>query len=105
MRLKSECVYYPIVTVCQTLNGREKTMPIYEFYCEQCDDEYPDLCSFEDSKKPHVCPTCGSDTTLLFPLRIGGFNLKGDGYYKNGFSGGTQNDSNKSIGKDKGKIR
>tara|TARA_R100000458_G_scaffold11747_2_gene9534 strand:+ start:4645 stop:5118 length:474 start_codon:yes stop_codon:yes gene_type:complete len=35
-------------------------MPNYTYYCETCDWNFDDLCTFEESKEDKSCPTCGT---------------------------------------------
>ena len=38
-------------------------MPIYEYKCKVCEEEFQILCSIHDSDKKFKCPECGSDDT------------------------------------------
>jgi putative FmdB family regulatory protein len=36
-------------------------MPIYEFICEDCFEEFEELVSFSKTTVAPICPSCGSD--------------------------------------------
>ncbi len=39
-------------------------MPLYEFLCEKCQEEFEELCSGPDKKEKVRCPNCGSEETV-----------------------------------------
>jgi putative FmdB family regulatory protein len=59
--------------------GRKKYMPIYEFTCQTCGNEFERLQSFSDTTTP-TCPKCQSvqvDRRLSSPA----IHFKGSGWY------------------------
>lgn len=42
-------------------------MPLYEFYCENCDRVFEALRSVRASEEPAPCPGCGSDADRIMP--------------------------------------
>ncbi len=42
-------------------------MPIYEYSCENCEDEFEELVSFSEREKPinEPCPSCGEENIRL----------------------------------------
>jgi putative FmdB family regulatory protein len=54
-------------------------MPIYEFMCESCGNEFEQIQSFSESKLPH-CPRCASGQVHR---RMGrpAIHFKGSGWY------------------------
>ena len=62
-------------------------MPIYEYYCENCNEEIEVLQKFSDA--PLVtCPSCHSDS-LKKKTSMAAFHLKGGGWYKDGYGNGN----------------
>jgi putative FmdB family regulatory protein len=59
-------------------------MPLYEYRCPKCKHEIEKLTSFEapDPKCPK--PKCDSD--MKRKISQNSFHLKGDGWYKDGYS-------------------
>lgn len=35
-------------------------MPMYEFHCDQCEEEFEEILSIQDGLDEVVCPACGS---------------------------------------------
>jgi len=52
-------------------------MPLYEYYCSQCNLEIEEFLTFKDSKEIN-CPQCGALLERL--ISINNFHLKGTGW-------------------------
>jgi putative FmdB family regulatory protein len=60
-------------------------MPIYEYRCEVCEHMFEKLVR---AASPKVrCPEC-EGVNLSKRISLGGFILKGDGWFKDGYSKG-----------------
>jgi len=64
-------------------------MPIYEYICNQCDEELEVIRKISESSLKE-CPRCHEDT-LVKKTSMSAFHLKGGGWYKDGYSN-SQND-------------
>lgn len=63
-------------------------MPIYPYECtdEACEHRFEDIQKLSD--KPHEkCPQCGKKTKRV--MGISAFALKGQGWYRDGYTKGT----------------
>ena len=69
-------------------------MPIYEYVCEKCHNELEAIQKFSDAPLTN-CPSCKSDA-LVKKTSAPAFHLKGGGWYKDGYSNGSSDDSSKS---------
>lgn len=58
-------------------------MPIYEYHCGKCGKDHETMRKFSD-KPLKICPSCGGK--LEKKLSLSGFQLKGSGWYKDGYS-------------------
>jgi putative FmdB family regulatory protein len=67
-------------------------MPIYEYYCENCNEEIEVIQKFSDDPMTQ-CPSC-SENTLKKKTSMAAFHLKGGGWYKDGY--GDENKTSKS---------
>ena len=51
-------------------------MPLYEYKCKECDEEFEALVSFKDADSGVKCPCCGSEKTdrllSVFSAAVGG---------------------------------
>ncbi len=54
-------------------------MPIYEFRCDRCENEFEELCKSTDVKKMK-CPKCGGASRRKVASRVG-LQFKGSGWY------------------------
>ncbi len=63
-------------------------MPIYEYQCESCKDVIEAWQSLSD-KPMTTCPHCSG--TLKKLISVSSFQLKGGGWYADGYSSGTSN--------------
>ena len=60
-------------------------MPIYKFKCDSCGYEFTVIRKMSDDGEV-VCEACSSTLTNKLIARSS-FNLKGNGWYKDGYSG------------------
>jgi len=65
-------------------------MPIYEYECQSCQNRYDIMCRITEADTAKSCPKCAS---VESKRRISGghFELKGGGWYKDGYSRNTGN--------------
>lgn len=61
-------------------------MPIRDYRCDACDHNWEEL--RKDQSDPSECPICKQEKLTRVVSKSSGFVLKGDGWYKSGFSGG-----------------
>lgn len=59
-------------------------MPLYEYSCKKCGHEFTELQKFND-KPIKKCPSCGK-TSVEKMVSMTAFQLKGEGWYKDGYS-------------------
>lgn len=52
-------------------------MPLYEFYCSECDKKVEELCS--SSLKSLPCPSCGKNAVKVLSLFRAGRSSSGGG--------------------------
>jgi len=67
-------------------------MPIYEFVCENCGNEFEKLQSFSDTTMP-TCPKCQS-VSVQRKLSSPAIHFKGSGWYINDSKSGNKNSAN-----------
>ncbi|MCB1054857.1 MAG: zinc ribbon domain-containing protein [Acidobacteria bacterium] len=70
-------------------------MPLYEYRCQQCGEYSEFLQRFDDPPKTE-CPKCGGELEKL--LSAPAFHLKGSGWYKTDYAGGTKAKSDTASG-------
>lgn len=58
-------------------------MPIYEYCCQSCGYEFEKMQKFSDLIET-ICPTCKGPVKRK--ISTAGFQLKGAGWYKDGYS-------------------
>lgn len=58
-------------------------MPIYEYHCHGCQKSHEIIQKFSDAPLT-ICPACGGRLEKL--LSLSGFQLKGGGWYKDGYA-------------------
>ncbi len=58
-------------------------MPIYEYNCLACSKDH-EIIQKVNEPLLAICPTCGGK--LEKKLSLGGFQLKGGGWYKDGYT-------------------
>jgi putative FmdB family regulatory protein len=61
-------------------------MPIYEYVCTSCGNEFEAMRKFSDS--PLTECACGKSGTVQRKLSLAAFQLKGNGWYKDKYSAG-----------------
>ncbi|NRA66433.1 MAG: zinc ribbon domain-containing protein [Pseudobacteriovorax sp.] len=61
-------------------------MPMYEYRCGDCEVVSEFLMKMSDPT-PKVCPNCGSEGKLSKIMSMTGFQLKGGGWYDQGYDG------------------
>jgi len=54
-------------------------MPLYEYYCGDCDGIYEALRPMRESSEPAPCPECTRDGERIMPTSINAFTFR-DGY-------------------------
>ena len=57
-------------------------MPLYEYKCEDCGNEFEEMLHFSERDNPinDPCPSCKGKVQLK--MSMGSFHLKGSGWYK-----------------------
>ena len=45
-------------------------MPTYEFACDDCEVMLTAVRTYEDRKRPEVCPQCGKGMLYVFPAPV-----------------------------------
>ena len=76
-------------------------MPIYEYLCASCGYQFEEVQKFNDPSLEE-CPDCGKNSARR-QVSISAFHLKGGGWYKDGYSG-KSNESEKTEKSGKEKI-
>ena len=85
-------------------------MPIYEYVCEDCGEEFEHIQRFTDNPLKK-CP-CEKKAPVIRKLSLSAFQLKGGGWYKEGYGGSAAKaegskpdvaDSSRPKKKDEGK--
>ncbi|HXG42247.1 MAG TPA: zinc ribbon domain-containing protein [Dehalococcoidia bacterium] len=51
-------------------------MPLYEYYCQQCDDVFEALRPVRESEMPAVCPRCGKEAERIMPTSFAARSFK-----------------------------
>jgi putative FmdB family regulatory protein len=62
-------------------------MPIYEYECENCQHRYDVRCRITEADEKKICPACSSEQSKRRISRVN-FELRGGGWYKDGYSKG-----------------
>jgi putative FmdB family regulatory protein len=68
-------------------------MPLYSYYCKQCDIIYENLRSIKQRDITLVCTECNERCNRI--IDISSFQLKGDGWAKDGYSNKKQKQKQK----------
>ena len=68
-------------------------MPIYEYLCASCGYQFEEVQKFNEPPLEE-CPDCGKKSARR-QISMSAFHLKGGGWYKDGYSG-TSNESEKT---------
>ena len=59
-------------------------MPMYSYHCTKCDEVYENMSSIAQRDVKLQCPACNDLCERI--LDLSSFQLKGDGWYKDGYS-------------------
>ena len=59
-------------------------MPIYEYKCDVCEEITEEFDKITSTTKTIECSLCGQPANRI--MSLGSFNLKGAGWYKDGYS-------------------
>ena len=54
-------------------------MPLYEYYCEECDNVFEALRSLRQSEEAAACPKCGGDADRIMPTTFASMSRR-DGW-------------------------
>lgn len=52
-------------------------MPLYEYYCESCDNVFEALRAIKDSEEPTACPKCKAMADRIMPTTFASRSFKG----------------------------
>ena len=52
-------------------------MPLYEYYCEDCDGVFELIRPVRESSDPQPCPVCDGDGVRLMPTQTHAFTMRG----------------------------
>lgn len=72
-------------------------MPIYEYVCGACGDEFEAMQKFSDAPID-TCFECGKTGQVERKLSLSAFQLKGGGWFKEGYGGGSTNGKSNGNG-------
>ncbi len=70
-------------------------MPIYEYECEECHDII-EVCQSISDAPLSTCSSCSGPLKKL--ISMSSFQLKGGGWYADGYTGSSKNGASKSNG-------
>jgi putative FmdB family regulatory protein len=65
----------------------ENKMPIYEYECDSC-KEIQEVCQSISDEPKTTCPKCSGSLRKL--ISMSSFQLKGSGWYSDGYSGASK---------------
>jgi putative FmdB family regulatory protein len=51
-------------------------MPVYEYYCEQCESVFEALRPLRESDRPAACPSCGREAERIMPTAFATMAVK-----------------------------
>ncbi|HEV8573339.1 MAG TPA: zinc ribbon domain-containing protein [Dehalococcoidia bacterium] len=51
-------------------------MPLYEYFCESCDEVFETLRSVSTSGEPVACPKCGAESDRIMPTTFASMSRK-----------------------------
>ena len=60
-------------------------MPLYEYKCEDCENEFEEMLHFSDRDVPINEPCLSCKGKVQLKMSMGSFHLKGSGWYKDGY--------------------
>jgi len=69
-------------------------MPLYEYICHACGHEFEEIQKFSD-RPLTKCPNCGKNKVVK-KISLTAFQLKGEGWYKDGYARPSENPKQKS---------
>jgi len=52
------------------------TVPIYEYYCENCDKAFEALRPMREASEPVPCPTCARDAGRVMPTSFAAMSFR-----------------------------
>lgn len=61
-------------------------MPLYEYKCKACEKVTEVLQKMEEPPPPH-CPHCAAKDSMVKILSASSIELKGSGWYRDGYGG------------------
>ncbi|MDO8527202.1 MAG: zinc ribbon domain-containing protein [Deltaproteobacteria bacterium] len=67
-------------------------MPIYEYHCTACKKDHEIIQKMNDAPLK-ICPACGEKVERK--MSLGGFQLKGGGWYKDGYTSSSSKGTSK----------
>ena len=59
-------------------------MPLYSYHCVKCNEVYENMRSIKQRDVKLVCPECNTRCGRI--MDTNSFQLKGDGWYKDGYN-------------------
>lgn len=74
-------------------------MPLYEYHCEKCGRDH-EIAQKISAKPLKICPSCGG--RLAKKISATAFQLKGSGWYKDGYSSTTTTNTSTTPKKSEG---
>ena len=75
-------------------------MPIYEYLCASCEYQFEEVQKFNEPPLEE-CPDCGQNSSRR-QVSMSAFHLKGEGWYKDGYSGkSNKSEETEKSGKEK----
>jgi putative FmdB family regulatory protein len=51
-------------------------MPLYEYYCQNCDGVFEELRSMREASEPMPCPLCDRDAQRIMPTSFSAFTFR-----------------------------
>lgn len=60
-------------------------MPIYEYRCNDCKQEFEQILDWPDRMIPQDTPCCECGGEVNLKMSLGNFKLVGSGWYKDGY--------------------
>jgi putative FmdB family regulatory protein len=60
-------------------------MPLYEYKCEDCENEFEEMLHFSERDDPINEPCLSCKGKVQLKMSMGSFHLKGSGWYKDGY--------------------
>ena len=60
-------------------------MPLYEYKCEDCENEFEEMLHFSERDNPINKPCLSCKGKVQLKMSMGSFHLKVSGWYKDGY--------------------